>query len=234
MAVQLAPGASHPSASEYDPGVVDPSWKPPDSPSGPAAANRKPIPAGVFYGCILLVLVLLVVAVWGFGGFKRRTDLLKTMPPGALITSGPYEFRFTEATAQRKKKYDGTFSWEIVMIGEGRTTGTESSSPKYFGDAGMFVSKDDATQQVVSPDNVRMGEGHNFDRAQFTPGLPLSPFAVLFKYPNTYQPGPTIRFGVAELVYGTHYLASEEKTWHNGTYIYLLHLPVRVLPPVDD
>ena len=125
MAVQLAPSTSHPSASEYDPGVADPSWKPPDSPSGPAAANRKPIPAGVFYGCILLVLVLLVVAVWGFGGFKRRTDLLKTMPPGALITSGPYEFRFTEATAQRKKKYDGTFSWEIVMIGEGRTTGTE-------------------------------------------------------------------------------------------------------------
>jgi hypothetical protein len=53
---------------------------------------------------------------------RNRPDLLKTTPPGALITGGPYEFRFTEATAQRKKKYDGTFSWEIVMIGEGRTT----------------------------------------------------------------------------------------------------------------
>jgi Na+-transporting methylmalonyl-CoA/oxaloacetate decarboxylase gamma subunit len=45
---------------------------------------RKTIPAPVLYGSILLVLVLLVVAVWGFGGFKKRTDLLKTMSPGTL------------------------------------------------------------------------------------------------------------------------------------------------------
>jgi hypothetical protein len=234
VAVQPAPSTSHSSAPEYDPGVVDPGWVPPDSPSAPAAPERRAIPAGVFYGCILLVLVLLVIAVWGLGGFKKRTDLLKTTPPGTLFSTGPYEFRFTEATAQHKRKYDGTFSWEIVMIGEGRTTGTESSSPKYVGDSGMFVSKDDVTQQVASPDRVRMGEGDNFERGQFTPGLPLSPYAVVFKYPDTYRPGPTIRFGVAELVYGRHYLASEEKTWHNGTYIYLLHLPVRVLPSEEE
>jgi hypothetical protein len=52
-----------------------------------------------------------------FGGFERRTDLLKTVPPGALITTGPYEFRFTEATAQHKKDFDGSLYWEVVMIG---------------------------------------------------------------------------------------------------------------------
>ena len=51
--------------------------------------------------------MLLVVAIWGFGGFKKRTDLLKTTPPGTLFTTGPYEFRFAEATAQHKKNYDG-------------------------------------------------------------------------------------------------------------------------------
>ena len=73
-------GTSHPSASEYDPGAVDPQLEAAQHPGrNHRTAIRKPIPAGVFYGCILLVLVLLVVAVWGFGGFTR-TDLLKTMP----------------------------------------------------------------------------------------------------------------------------------------------------------
>jgi hypothetical protein len=34
------------------------------------------------------------------------------------------------------------------MIGEGRTTGNESISPTALSDSGMFVSKDDASQQV--------------------------------------------------------------------------------------
>jgi hypothetical protein len=118
------------------------------------------------------------------------------------------------------------------MIGEGRTTGTESSSPKYFRDDGMFVSKDDGTQQVVVADSVRMGDGRSFDRQQFTPGLLLSAYAVVFKYADSYRPGPTIRFAVSELVYGTHYL-SDEEGWHNGTYSYHFYLPVRVLPPAE-
>jgi hypothetical protein len=73
-----------------------------------------------------------------FGGFERRTDLLKTVPPGALITTGPYEFRFTEATAQHKKDFDGSLYWEVVMIGEGRTTGNESISPSYMAAAGCL------------------------------------------------------------------------------------------------
>lgn len=81
-----------------------------------------------------------------------------------MITSGPYEFRFTEATAQHKKDFGGAPYWEVVMIGEGRTTGTESSSPKYFGADSMFVSKDDVTQQVVVSESVRMGEGRSYDR----------------------------------------------------------------------
>ena len=190
--------------------------------------RRKNIPAWLVYGSILLVLVLLMVAVWGFGGFKRRTDLLKTVPPGTLITTGPYEFRFTEATAQHKKNYDDTLYWEVVMIGAGRTTGNESISPNFMSSSGMFVSKDDATQQTSAPEIARMDEGS--DRHRFTPGLPLVAYSVVFKYPDSYRPGPTIRFVVWDLIYGKHYLASEEEGWHNGTYGHQFHLPVRVLP----
>jgi hypothetical protein len=51
---------------------------------------------------------------------------------------------------------------------------------------------------------------------------------VVFKYADNYRSGPTIRFGVSELVYGTHYLTSDEEGWHNGTYSYHFYLPVRV------
>ena len=216
MAVQTAPAES--------------AWPAPNSPNGTDAADHKTIPAWLVYGSILLVLVLLVVAVWGFGGFKRRTDLLKTVPPGTLITTGPYEFRFTEATAQHKKDYDDTLYWEVVMIGEGRTTGDESISPNYMAGSGMFVSKDDVTQQIAEPYVARMGEGRSSDRHRFTPGLPLSPYSVVFKYADGYRPGPTIRFAVWDLVYGKHFLASEEEGWHNGNYGHQFHLPVRVLP----
>jgi hypothetical protein len=34
-------------------------------------------------------------------------------------------------------------------------------------------------------------------------------------------------------VYSSHFLTTEEKTWHNGDYITLVLLPVRVLPEQD-
>jgi hypothetical protein len=230
-AVQTAPAESKQSAAGLDPSAVDPTWAPPEGPSDGAGRERQTIPAPLLYGSIVLVLVLLVVAIWGFGGFKKRTDILKTVPPGTLFTTGPYEFRFTEATAQHKKNFDGTLFWQVVMIGEGRTTGNESISPSYMPNSGMFISKDDGTQQISPPDSVRMGEAGS-DRHHFTPGLPLSPYSVVFKYDDRYRPGHEIRFVVWDVVYGKHYLASDEEGWHNGTYGYQLHLPVRVLPPL--
>ena len=133
--VQTAPTQSQHSAASADPGTVDPNWTPPEDPAktgAPARIARKPIPAAALFGCILIALALLVGWDARTGGFKKRTDLLKTTPPGTLITSGPYEFRFTEATAQHKKDFGGAPYWEVVIIGEGRTTGTESSSPQVF------------------------------------------------------------------------------------------------------
>jgi hypothetical protein len=68
------------------------------------------------------------------------------------------------------------------------------------------------------------------DRRDFAPGLPLVPYSVIFKYADNYRPGPEIRFAAWDLVYGAHYLASEEEVWHNGTYGQQYYLPVRVLP----
>ena len=63
-------------------------------------------------------------------------------------------------------------------------------------------------------------------------GLPLIPYSVEFSYDDRYRPGATIRFVVADLVYGKHALTSDEETWRRGTYGHHFYLPVRVLP--DD
>jgi hypothetical protein len=97
------------------------------------------------YGSIFVVLVLLVVAVWGFGGLKRRTDSLRTVPVGTLFTTGPYEFRFTEATAQHKKNYDDTFYWEVVMVGEG-VEGTKS---------GLLIAQEAIPDPLLSDQAIR-------------------------------------------------------------------------------
>jgi hypothetical protein len=77
------------------------------------------------YLAVLVALALLVAGVWGFGGFKKRTDTLRPVPPGERFTSGPYEFSFSEATVQRTK-LDGVISWKVKVLGQGRTTGKEA------------------------------------------------------------------------------------------------------------
>ena len=167
---------------------IDSTWAPPSG--QPATSNRKTIPSSLLYGSLLLVLMLLIVGIWAFGGFQRRTDLFTTTPPGTSFTTGPYEFRFTEATAQRKNDFGRAPYWEVVVIGEGRTTGKESISPDTMGGSGMFASKDDASQEVEHPQSARMGEGRGFDRYRFTPGLPLIPYSIVFGYKDAYRPSP--------------------------------------------
>ncbi len=176
-----------------------------------------------------LGLALAAVVVGTLGGFEQRTDLLRPTPAGEQFVTGPYELRFTHATAQQHVRYDGSRRWEVRMIGEGRTTGTESITPHYFGNGGMFLSKDPASGEVRDPEGLDFGADDS-DRDSFTPGLPPVPFVVGFEY-ETYLPGPTIRFAVYDLEYGNHLLVGEEEGWHNLPTGRVLDLPVRVLPP---
>lgn len=214
-----------------DEGEVNPGWAPPASGAPP---TRRPIPAPLIYGAVVLALALLVVTIWGFGGFKRRTDALIDTPVGAPISTGPYEFRFTEVTAQRTKEFDGTISWELTAIGTGSTTGDSSIAPNATGKYGMFVSKDDASGEVEEAASDKIGADDSHQRHAFTPGLAPLPYSVTFKYRETYRPGSTVRFLVFKLQYGDFSLVGDdgEKSWRNTVYAYQFQLPVRVLP--DD
>jgi hypothetical protein len=198
--------------------------------AAPSARRRSTL----VHLAMLVALALLVATVWAFGGFKKRTDILRPEAPGQPFTSGPYEFSFSEATVQRTK-LDGVITWKVTVLGQGRTTGKEAISPSFVESFdGMFVLKDPVTGQIVAPDGQQYGSDTSFSRHNFTPGLPLIPYTLSFTLDEHYQPGPVLRFGAGVLVYSSHFLTTEEKTWHNGTYITLILLPVRVLPPAKD
>lgn len=186
----------------------------------------------VVYLSILGGLALLVGGVWGFGGLQKRTDIQRPIAPGQRFVTGPYEFSFTGATAQQTRDAGSrTTVWTVTVLGEGRTTGKESVAPEYVTTPdGMFALKDPGSGRIVYPTSTRVGSGEGFRRSTFTPGLPLVPYALTFTLDKGYQPGTELLFGAVDLVYGRHFLTNEQKVWHNGTYLDVVRLPVRVLP----
>ncbi|MET0693506.1 MAG: hypothetical protein ABWY56_06220 [Propionibacteriaceae bacterium] len=214
--------------------AVNPSWTPPSGPPVEPPPDTDPAPSRrswLISAVVVLAVVAVIVVVWALGGFERRTDLLQVTAPGTLISTGPYEFTFTEVTAQRKKGFDDKVSWQLTAVGTGRTTGDISIAPSY-GDTGTFVSKDTRSGETAVPTGVRYGEGESFtDGSQFTPGMPPIPIRVDFKYQQTYVPDRELRFVVFELEFTDNSLfGGQDKTWNKTNHGFDYHLPVRVLP----
>ena len=199
--------------------------------------HRPRVSGSIVYGGLVLALVLVIAVLWGAGGFGRRTDLLRPVEPGAMISTGPFELTFTEATAEQVIDSKGTVTrWRIVVIGQARTTGDETLAPKYFGNDSMFAIRDPGTDTAADPKSATVGEPDELGlsaRSSLAPGLPPMEYRLTFELPPAYQPGPAIRLGVMDLVYEARYLTSDEEGWFNGTYGSRVDLPVRVLPPKD-
>jgi hypothetical protein len=146
------------------------------------------------------------------------------------VATGPYELRFTGATAQQRTSFNGEVTWRVTMTGEGRTTGDESMAPDYQGDFGMFVARDDASGEVQTPEGQTFGPRQRIGGA-FTPGLPLQPFAVQFDFSDEYQPQGTVTFVVYQLeLRDSSLLGNQDEEWRNATAAYRFHLPLEVLP----
>ena len=180
-----------------------------------------------------LVAVAVVFALlWVTGGFRKRTDLRIDVAAGQLISTGPYEFTFTKATAQRVNRFGSEVVVQVFAIGTGRTTGTTSISPSTL--SPMFVAVDEATREIKENDGQRFGPGGTFGHGNaFTPGLAPVEFTVTFEFSDNYRPGPELTFAVADLEFSdTTLLGTGEKSWNNADRQYVMTLPVTRLP--DD
>ncbi len=213
-----------------DEGEVDATWSPPDA--QPPEQAVRPV---LTYGGIGLALVLVVALVWGLGGFDRRTDALLDTPVGTTVTTGPYQLRFTEATAQQRTDNQGEVSWRVSVRGEGLTTGTTTIAPDYLGDDGMFAAKDRATGEVQTPEGQTFRPGGATFGGAFTPGLPMQPLAIQFDFTKDYRPGTDLTFVVFQLeLSDTSLLGNQDERWNNTDTAYRFQVPVTELPPATS
>ena len=179
------------------------------------------------------VLTVVLTLIWALGGFRDRTDLRIASLAGAPIATGPYEFAFTRATAQRVKRFGDEFTVQVFVYGTGRTTGDTAESPGTL--SPMFWAYDQQSRELHAMEGQRFGPGATFGHgSSFTPGLPPQDYVVTFEFTDAYRPGPSITFAVAELEFSdTSLLGTGEQTWNNADRRYVMQLPVTRLADQD-
>lgn len=190
-----------------------------------AAAHRSRL----IVVAVLAALVLVIAAIWGTGGFDQRRDLTTEVEPGTLLTVGPYELSFSRAVAQHVKDDD---SYEVQVIGTGRTTAQESMGPSTFNS--LTVLQDPATLELTDVDRFLYGPGggSGIERHSFTPGLPATPFIASFRLDR--RPDPQIKFFVVDLEFSdTSILKDQGPSWHSVNRAWRMIFPVKELPERD-
>ena len=200
----------------------DPAWAPP-------VRRWRPHPALLVTAALALVAAL----IWGLGGFADRTDLRLDARPGQVISTGPYEFAFTEATAQRMNRFGSEYIVQVLVKGTGRTTGHEAITPETLNP--MFAAALAPGGEVRENVGQRFGPGATYGHGtSFTPGLPPVEFSVVFELGGDASPATTLTFAVAELEYSdTTLLGTGEQNWNNADARYVMSLPLTRLPDQD-
>lgn len=235
--MSTAPTGSPGPSTWTDDQAPDPRWPAPTPGVGPTVAEDHPAVAAeprrgpraaLVWGAIGLALVLVVVAVWGLGGFDRRQDLFIPVEPGQVVTVGPYELAFTEATVQyvlEDKVY------EVQAVGTGRTTGEESIAPSSLAGSSFSYAQDPISREIQRVDRYRFGPGEEITLRPkaFVPGLGPIPFVAQFKF--TARPGERIRLVLFNQEFSDKSVfGNQDPIWNNTNSGYDLALPLTRLP----
>ncbi len=175
---------------------------------------------------VVVVLALLILAVWGAGGFELRRDQVTRVAPGTLLAAGPYEVTFTKAEVQYVQ--DDQY-YSLTVLGTGRTTAATSMAPSTFDSFTQVQDLQSKTRKSV--ESYRYGEGTDtlFDADAFTPGLAPVTFVAAFKFEE--KPGPELRLLVFDLDFTDNsILQNQDPSWHLAPRAWDMILPVTELP----
>lgn len=179
-----------------DDAPVDPSWAEPYDPDPPAGRRRL---LGV--GIPVLAVIVLVGAVFAFGGFRERNDTITDIGLGQTFTNGPYAFSFSSATVQETEGF-GKYKriQKIIVTGTMRNNADKSASPSYD----WFLARGLRNTAVQTGDSSNVGSPGQFDGPQdVAPGLPPVRINVQFEFPPNFN-DTWLVFGMRQLSYGTH------------------------------
>lgn len=186
------------------------------------------------YAGVALAVVAVLLLTWALGGFEPRPREYEQVGTGSTITTGPYEFVFTSATAQRQpgSSYRKA-SVKVIISGTGRTTGDETITPS-TGAGGMFLAYDRDSRATEDSSGQRVADG---GPSGFTPGLPAVPYQVEFTFDEGYRPGPDLAFAVIAQRYADTSLIQtddSEPGWRNDDHGFRMDVPLTVLPDAKN
>ncbi|SDD36009.1 hypothetical protein [Auraticoccus monumenti] len=202
----------------------------------PEPAPPLRVPSWALWGVPVLLLALVLVAVTALGGFERRTDRIAVMAPGSELDTRDLVYTFTDATVQHQQDYDGVWEWEVVTRGTVRNPHDEPLSPR-TGDYGSLVVRgvpgpETATIEQVSV-SASLQDDFDHRRRDVRPGRATLPIEVSFVLPDSYRPADRIALGAFVMEYTDNYvlgLGGGERTWNKTDEVFMVYLPLVLLP----
>ena len=185
-----------------DDAPVDPHWAEPTEHNQPPEPDQ---PRGrrrlIAIGIPVLAVVVLVGAVFAFGGFKQRNDTITDVELGQTFTNGPYELSFSSATVQQTEGF-GKYKriQKVIVTGRMRNNADTAASPNQD----WFLARGVRDSNVQTGDSCNIGKPDQFGGPQdVTPGVPPVQVNVQFEFPPTFKQTELV-FGMRQLSYGTH------------------------------
>lgn len=176
------------------------------------------------------MLVVLGVVI-GLGGFRERRDILHTVPIGATISTGAFDYTFTRATVQQQKDLD-TPIYKVLVYGTAQNTTDIGRGPS----TDQFVGRDNTDKEVEEPQVTKIGTSSDFTVGTvLNPGLPPVPFRIDFEFKQSWRPTGTFRIAAANMTEQKYFLNEAQPNWQNdASTIYQVYVPMQTLAPATS
>jgi len=153
---------------------------------------------------LVLVVVLLVGTVAGFGGFRQRTDEKITVQPGDTVALALADVRVLTATA--KPPLDDSGMWVVKVHAQVRATSRPISATSFDNVALLSYTNGQGARVTKTPDMAVMNTDDPTRlsaRSVIPPSDQFLPVEFLAYIDDGLVPDDGVQMGLFPVVYGT-------------------------------